>query len=91
MERQKSQKKPTKIWDVNVDDIFISKLVKTKNNIKYMVGYLDKVMRLLVLIMPKMSEYIKTFKVIDGDKDQNNKLIPFRIYNEKLLEQYRTI
>ena len=56
-----------------------------------MVGYFDKVMRLLVLIMPKMSEYIKTFKVIDGDKDQNNKLIPFRIYNEKLLEQYRTI
>ena len=56
-----------------------------------MVGYLDKVKRLLVLIMPKMSEYIKTFKVIDGDKDQNNKLIPFRIHNEKLLEQYRTI
>ena len=48
-------------------------------------------MRPLVLIMPKMSEYNKRFKVIDWDKDQNNKLIFFRIYKEKLLEKYRTI
>ena len=48
-------------------------------------------MRSLVLIMPKMSEYNKRFKVIDWDKDQNNKLIFFRIYKEKLLEKYRTI
>ena len=38
-----------------------------------------------------MSEYNKRFKVIDWDKDQNNKLIFFRIYKEKLLEKYRTI
>ena len=25
-------KKPTEIWDVNVDNIFISELVKTKTN-----------------------------------------------------------
>ena len=48
-------------------------------------------MRPLVLIMPKMSEYNKRFKVIDWNKDQNNKLIFFRIYKEKLLEKYRTI
>ena len=48
-------------------------------------------MRPLVLIMPKMSEYNKRVKVIDWDKDQNNKLIFFRIYKEKLLEKYRTI
>ena len=48
-------------------------------------------MRPLVLIIPKMSEYNKRFKVIDWDKDQNNKLIFFRIYKEKLLEKYRTI
>ena len=33
-----------------------------------------------------MSGYIKTFKVKDGDKDKNNKLIFSRIYDEKLLE-----
>ena len=48
-------KKPIKIWDVNVHKIFISKLVKTKTNSKYLIGYLDKDIRPLVLIMPKMS------------------------------------
>ena len=32
-------KRPIKIWDVNVDNIVILKLVKTKNNSK--IGYLD--------------------------------------------------
>ena len=48
------QKKTLKIWDVNVDNIVISKLVKTKTNSKYLIGYLDKDIRPLVLIMPKM-------------------------------------
>ena len=30
-------------------------------------------------------------KVKDGDKDKNNKLMPFRIGDEKLLEIYKTI
>ena len=34
-------KRPIKIWDVNADDIVISKLVKTKTNSKYLSGYLD--------------------------------------------------
>ena len=29
--------------------------------------------------MPKMSGYVKTFKVKDGDKDKNNNLMSFRI------------
>ena len=37
-----------------------------------MIGYLDKVIRPLVLIMPKMSGYAKAFKVNNGDKDENN-------------------
>ena len=59
-------KKPIQIWDVNVDNIVISKLVKIKPNSKYLIGYLDKDIRPLVLIMPTMSGYVKTFKV--GDK-----------------------
>ena len=37
--------------------------------------------------MSKMSEYVKTFKVKEGDKDKNNKLMSFYIDEEKLLEK----
>ena len=57
------QKKPIKIWYVNDGNIVISKLIETKTNSKYLIGYLDKVIRPLVLIMTKMSGYVKTFKV----------------------------
>ena len=56
-------KRPIKICKVNVDNIVISKLVKTKTNSKYLIGYLDKTIRPFVLIMPKISGYVKTFKV----------------------------
>ena len=70
-EKFQAAKEPIKIWDVNVDNIVISKLVKTKSNSKYLIGYLDKTIRTLVLIMPKMSGYVKTFKVKDEDKYKN--------------------
>ena len=38
-------------------------------------------------MMSKMSGYVKTFKV----KERNNKLISFRINDEKLLEKYKGI
>ena len=84
-------KKTINIWAVNVDNIVISKLVETKTNSKYSIGYLDKVIRPLVLILPNMNGYAKTFKVKDGDKDKNNKLMSFHINDEKLLEKYKTI
>ena len=43
-----------KMWDVNVDNIVISKLVQTKTNSKYLSGYLDKAIRPLVWRMPIM-------------------------------------
>ena len=72
------------IWDVNINNIVISKLIKTKTNSKHFIGYLDKVIRQLVFILPKMSGYVKTFKVKDGDEDKNNKLMSFRIDDVKL-------
>ena len=36
-------KKTIKIWDVDVDNIVILKLIETKNNCKYSIGYLDEV------------------------------------------------
>ena len=76
-----------KIGNVYVDNIVNSKLIETKINSKYLIGYLDKVIRPLVLIMPKLIGYVKTFKVKNGDKDQNNILMFFCIGDEKLLEK----
>ena len=36
-----------------------------------------------------MSEYVKIFKVKEGDNDKNNKLMSFCIDYEKLLETYK--
>ena len=66
-------------------------MVKTKTNSNYLIGYFDKVIRSLVLIMPKMSGHVKTFKVKDKDKDKNNRLMCFHIDDEKVLEKYKTI
>ena len=41
--------------------------------------------------MPKVSEYVKTFKVKDVVKIKRNKLMSFRIYDEKLLVKYKAI
>ena len=58
-------KNPIKIWDINVHNIVVSKLVETILSIsKYLIGIqFDKAVRLLVLTTPKMSAYVKTFKV----------------------------
>ena len=45
------QKKLTKIWNVDVDNIAILKLIEMKN---YFIGYLD-IITPLVLILPKMN------------------------------------
>ena len=45
--------------------------------------YLDKDVRPLVSIIPKMNGYVKTFKV----EDKNNKLMSFCIDDKKLLEK----
>ena len=40
-----------------------------------MIGYLDKVIRPLVLVLLKISGYVKTIKSKDWDKDKNKKLM----------------
>ena len=91
-EKSYAAKKPINILDVKVGNIVISKLVKTKTHSKYLIGIkFDKAIRPLVLIVPKISGYVKTFKVKKGDKDKTNKLISFHIDDEKLLEKYEAI
>ena len=41
--------------------------------------------------MPKMSGYVKTFKVKEEDKDKNNKLMSLPRDDEKLLEKYKAV
>ena len=48
-------------------------------------------MRSLVLSLPKMSVYVKTSEIKDGNKNINNKFVTFRLNNEKLLEKYKPI
>ena len=52
-----------------------------------MIKYLDEDIKPLVLILPKMSGYVEIFKV----EDRINKLLSFRIDDEKLLEKYEAI
>ena len=84
-------KKTIKICDVNFNNIVVSKLIEMKNSSKCLIGYLDEVIRTLVFILPKMSRYVKNFKVKDGDKDKNknNKLKFSRKVDDKLLEKYK--
>ena len=47
--------KLVKTSNVNVDDIDISKLIETKNNCKYLAGYIVAVIRPVVLVLPQIS------------------------------------
>ena len=52
------QKNTINISDVDIDNVVVWKLVKTKTNYKYLIGYLDTVIR-LVLLLPKMLRHSK--------------------------------
>ena len=84
-------KKPIKTLDVDVDNKVLSEVVQTNNNSKYLIEYLDKVMRSLVLLLPKMSGYIKPFKDKGGNKNKNNKSMSLCIKDHKVLQKCQTI
>ena len=44
-------------------------MIETKKNSRYFIGCLDDFIRLLVLILPKISGYVKDQ---NGDKYENN-------------------
>ena len=64
-------------------------MFKTNDNSKDSTEYLDEFIKPLFLTLPKISEYIKTFKDKDGNK--YNKLMFFRINDEKLLRKYKAV
>ena len=58
-----ASKKPVNIWDVNTDNIAISQLIQTKTNSKYLIGYLDKVIRSLVLVLSSWVDILRHLKL----------------------------
>ena len=76
------------LWFENFDNIVVSKLIITKTNSKYFIGYLDEFIGPVALTLPRMSGYVKTSKVKDGIKEiTSTKIMSFRIIYEKLLEK----
>ena len=71
--------------------LIIQSSLEIKNNSKNQIGYLDEVIRPLVLILLKMSKYVKNFIDKGGDENKNNKLMSLCIDDDKLLEKYETI
>ena len=47
------------MWDVNFNNAIASKTIETKTNSNSFIGYLDEVIRPLVLILPKMKKDVK--------------------------------
>ena len=56
-----------------------------------MIGYSDKAIRPLILIISRMSGHVKTFKVKDGDRDKNNTLMSFHRDDEKLCFEWNVL
>ena len=74
--------KSTKIWDVDADNIVISKLIKTENNSKDLNAYLNEIISLLILISLKMNRYVTMFKF------KNKTLMSLSIDDDKPFEKY---
>ena len=49
-----------------------------------MIGYLEEVIRSVVLMLPEMSGYVKIFKDKDGDNNKNNILMSLLTNDDKL-------
>ena len=69
----------------NNKNLGCSKLIESKNSSKYSIRCLDDVLRPLVLILFKMSGYVKAFK------DKANKLLSFCTDDHEVLEKYKII
>ena len=54
-----------------------------------MNGYLDEVIKPVVLVLPKVSGYVKTFKGKSGDTNKNSKLLSLLTDDENLLKKFK--
>ena len=55
-----------------------------------MNGYLDEVIKPVVLVLPKVNGYVKTFKGKSGDTNKNSKLLSLLTDDENLLKNSKS-
>ena len=84
-EKSYGAKRLINIWMLMLIIIVILILFETKTSPKYLIGYITKVIRPSMLILSKLSGYIKTFEAKDAEKGENSKLMSFRMYLHKRL------
>ena len=80
------KKKVTKIDDINVNKILVSKEEPygTKNLVKYFIGYNDNdVIRPLCIKLPQMTDCVR--------KCEGNKTMYFKISDKQVLKKYTQI
>ena len=70
-------KKPLEINTADVNNTTVSELLQVKKVFKCLIGYLNKNVKTLYLVMPKMSDYVYV-KTFDDDK------LSFCIGNDEL-------
>ena len=77
-------RKPFNVSDIDVNKIIISKEVvyRTKNSLKYIIGYIDEddVIRPLLLKLPQMNGYLKEFN--------DSMTMSLRVDDSKLFKKY---
>ena len=76
-------KQPIDIKSVNVDQIVVSDRLKhSDDGFKYFIGYQeDEIVKLLCIILPQMSGYIKYF-------EKGGKNMSFMIKDDNVLDKY---
>ena len=77
-------------WDLNFVNMVVSKLVETRNNSIFMIGYLDEVIKPLILSISQMYRYVKAIKGKSGN-NKNYILMSLHINDNNLLEKYKII
>ena len=77
---------PIDLMSVNVDQIVVSdKFKHSDESFKYFIGYQeDEIVKLLCIILPQMSGYIKYFK-------NSSKYMPFFVRDDNVLDKYNQI
>ena len=68
----------------------VSRLVETRNNSIFMIGYLDEVIKPLIWSISQMYRYVKTFKGKSGYNKSYN-LMSLHINDNNLFKRCKTI
>ena len=69
--------KTINIWNFNINKIIIIYLTEIKKNCKYLIGYLDGVMRPSVLMLHKMKGWVEILNFLYINNEKVKSIKPF--------------